>query len=149
MRAVIYARVSSGLQADLGTSIPSQIKICKEYAEKNNFKIVKIYTDEGKSARSDERAAFQEMIEDAKKNPPTFETILIYNQSRFSRNVLDALTYKNLLKNYGVNVVSVTEPFDEESIGFKKEGIQREGYFHNGKYSDFIMMSLLEDEYRK
>jgi RimJ/RimL family protein N-acetyltransferase len=36
-----------------------------------------------------------------------------------------------------------------ESIGFKKEGIQREGYFHNGKYSDFIMMSLLEDEYRK
>jgi len=115
MRAVIYARVSSGLQADLGTSIPSQIKICEEYAEKNNFKIVKIYTDEGESARSDKRAAFQEMINDAKKNPPTFETILIYNQSRFSRNVLDVLTYKNLLKNNGVNVVSVTEPFDEES----------------------------------
>jgi RimJ/RimL family protein N-acetyltransferase len=36
-----------------------------------------------------------------------------------------------------------------ESIGFKKEGIQREGYFHNGKYSDFVMMSLLEEEYRK
>jgi len=36
-----------------------------------------------------------------------------------------------------------------ESIGFKKEGVEREGYFHNGKYSDFIMMSLLEDEYRK
>lgn len=36
-----------------------------------------------------------------------------------------------------------------ESIGFRKEGVQREGYFYNGKYSDFIMMSLLEDEYRK
>jgi RimJ/RimL family protein N-acetyltransferase len=35
-----------------------------------------------------------------------------------------------------------------ESIGFKEEGVQRDGYFHNGKYSDFIMMSLLEDEYR-
>ena len=115
MKAVIYARVSSGLQADLGTSIPSQIKICEEYAEKNNFKIVKIYTDEGESARSDKRAAFQEMINDAKKNPTPFETIFIYNQSRFSRNVLDVLTYKNLLKNNGVNVVSVTEPFDEES----------------------------------
>lgn len=55
------------------------------------------------------------MIEDAKKSPPSFETILIYNQSRFSRNVLDVLTYKNLLKNHGVNFVSVTEPFDEES----------------------------------
>ena len=55
------------------------------------------------------------MIEDAKKSPPSFETILICNQSRFSRNVLDVLTYKNLLKNPGVNFVSVTEPFDEES----------------------------------
>lgn len=115
MRAVIYARVSSGMQADLGTSIPSQIKICKEYAEKNHMKIVKIYQDEGKSARSDDRAAFQEMINDAKKNPPPFGAILIYNQSRFSRNVLDTLTYKNILKKYGINVISVTEPFDEES----------------------------------
>jgi site-specific DNA recombinase len=115
MKAVIYVRVSSGMQADLGTSIPSQIKICKDYAEKNNFKIVKIYTDEGESARSDKRPAFQRMIEDAKKKPLMFEAILIYNQSRFSRNVLDVLTYKNLLRNNGVSVVSVTEPFDEES----------------------------------
>jgi len=35
-----------------------------------------------------------------------------------------------------------------ESIGFRKEGVQRDGYLHNGKHSDFIMMSLLEDEYR-
>ena len=115
MRAAIYARVSSGLQADLGTSIPSQIKICKEYAVKNNFRVVKIYQDEGRSARSDDRAAFQEMINDGKKEPPPFDIILIYNQSRFSRNVLDTLTYKNLLKQNGIDVVSVTEPFDEES----------------------------------
>lgn len=58
MRAVIYARVSSGMQADLGTSIPSQIKICRECAEKNNFTVVKVYSGEGKSARGDERDAF-------------------------------------------------------------------------------------------
>lgn len=30
MKAVIYARVSSEKQAESGTSIPAQIKICKE-----------------------------------------------------------------------------------------------------------------------
>ena len=35
-----------------------------------------------------------------------------------------------------------------EKVGFKTEGIQRDGYFFNHRYSDFVMMSLLEDEYR-
>lgn len=34
-------------------------------------------------------------------------------------------------------------------LGFQQEGIQREGYHCDNSYSDFIMMSLLEDEYRK
>jgi RimJ/RimL family protein N-acetyltransferase len=35
-----------------------------------------------------------------------------------------------------------------EKVGFKREGVQRDGYFHNHRYYDFIMMSILEDEYR-
>ena len=35
-----------------------------------------------------------------------------------------------------------------EKAGFKKEGIQRDGYYYNHKYYDFIMMSILEDEFR-
>ena len=34
-----------------------------------------------------------------------------------------------------------------ESVGFKQEGVQRDGYFYNHSYHDFIMMSLLEDEF--
>jgi len=33
-----------------------------------------------------------------------------------------------------------------ESLGFRQEGIQREGYFHGGRFHDFVMMSLLEGE---
>jgi len=36
-----------------------------------------------------------------------------------------------------------------ESLGFKKEGVHRDGYYYNNEYSDFIMMSILEDEYRE
>ena len=36
-----------------------------------------------------------------------------------------------------------------DRIGFKREGIQRDGYYYAHKYQDFVMMSLLEDEYRE
>lgn len=36
-----------------------------------------------------------------------------------------------------------------EKVGFKKEGIQRDGYYYNHKYYDFVMMSILEDEFRE
>ena len=32
-------------------------------------------------------------------------------------------------------------------IGFKQEGIQEQGYYYDGKYSDFIMMRILRDEW--
>jgi RimJ/RimL family protein N-acetyltransferase len=35
-----------------------------------------------------------------------------------------------------------------ESVGFKQEGVQRDGYFYNHAFSDFVMMSILEDEFR-
>jgi len=35
-----------------------------------------------------------------------------------------------------------------ESVGFRREGVQRDGYFHGHRYHDFVLMSILEDEYR-
>ncbi len=34
-----------------------------------------------------------------------------------------------------------------EGLGFRKEGVQRDGYYCDGRYSDFVMMSILEGEY--
>lgn len=36
-----------------------------------------------------------------------------------------------------------------KSIGFIEEGRQKDSYFVNGAYSDFVMMYMLEDDYRK
>lgn len=36
-----------------------------------------------------------------------------------------------------------------ERVGFKKEGIQEQGYYYNGEYSDFIMMRILREEWKK
>jgi len=35
-----------------------------------------------------------------------------------------------------------------ESLGFKREGVERDGYYCDNRYSDFVMMSILEDKYR-
>lgn len=35
-----------------------------------------------------------------------------------------------------------------ESLGFVREGVQRDGYLHGGRFHDFVMMSLLEGDRR-
>ena len=35
-----------------------------------------------------------------------------------------------------------------EKVGFKEEGIMREAIFRNGVYHDYVVMSILENEYR-
>ena len=65
MNAVIYARYSSDNQHE--ESILAQLRACREYAVRNNIKIVHEYIDRAQSARSDRRAEFQQMIADSKK----------------------------------------------------------------------------------
>jgi diamine N-acetyltransferase len=36
-----------------------------------------------------------------------------------------------------------------ESLGFKKEGVERDAHYYDNEYSDGIMMSILENEFRK
>jgi RimJ/RimL family protein N-acetyltransferase len=36
-----------------------------------------------------------------------------------------------------------------KSLGFKKEGVERDDYYFDNKYSDCIMMSILENEWKE
>ena len=36
-----------------------------------------------------------------------------------------------------------------KKLGFREEGVQRDGYFHDGTFHDFVMMCILEDEWRE
>ncbi len=55
---------------------------------------------------------------------------------------------------YEMNRVSIgvvglnTEALDfYKKIGFKQEGIQEQGYYYEGEYSDFVMMRILKEEW--
>ena len=114
MNAAIYARYSSDNQRD--ESIDAQIRAIEEYAKRNNISIVKIYTDKAKSATSDKRPDFQQMIADSSLG--IFNAIIVHKLDRFSRDKYDSVSYKRKLKRNGVRLISVTEQFDDspESI---------------------------------
>lgn len=111
---VIYARFSSRGQNE--QSIEAQVRICKEYAEKNNLEVVNLYIDKARTGTNDARPAFQKMIADAKTG--TFQYIIVYMFDRFARNRRDSIIYKEMLKEkYGIKVISALEPIAEDEGG--------------------------------
>lgn len=64
------------------------------------------------------------------------------------------LMYRLAFEKYGMNRIAIgvvaknTEALKfYKSVGFRQEGIQDEGYYYNGEYSDFIMMRILRSEW--
>ena len=64
-KAVIYARYSSDNQSE--QSIEGQIRVCNEYAERNNIMIIDSYIDRAMTGTNDRRPEFQRMISDSSK----------------------------------------------------------------------------------
>ena len=119
MRCVIYARFSSDGQRE--ESVEGQLRECKEYAERHNMTVVTSFIDRALSARSDDRPEFQKMIRDSAKKQ--FDVVLVWKLDRFSRNRLDAATYRAILKRNGVKVVSAKENISDGPEGIILEAM--------------------------
>ena len=110
VRAALYARVSTNEQVR-GYSMDGQLENTRTHAEQRDWEVVEEYVDPGYSARTDERPAFKKMIHDGKAG--AFDVIVVLKSDRFARNRAHAAMYKQLLREVGVRVVSVTEPVEE------------------------------------
>ena len=144
MRAVIYARVSSDSQ-DVVLSISAQIRALREYAVKNSYESVREFVDEAESGRTTARTAFREMIALARTKPPPFDTILVWKLNRFARSRIDSITYKKLLKDRGIKVISINEPLDDTPSGRMLEGvIETMDQFYSENMGEDIKRGLRE-----
>lgn len=119
MNGVIYARFSSYSQTE--QSIEGQLRVCKEYAERNKINIINEYIDRATTGTNDNRPEFQRMIEDAKEKQ--FDQILVYKFDRFSRKKYDNVIYKHKLAQYGIKVISATEIITDTPEGDMMEGL--------------------------
>ena len=112
--AVIYARFSSHGQNEM--TIEGQVRICREYAESQGYNVLTVYPEKARTGTNDSRPAFQKMIKDAASGQ--FQYIIVYMFDRFARNRHDSILYKEMLKrDYGIKVVSATQPISDDEGG--------------------------------
>ncbi|MGE4213205.1 MAG: recombinase family protein [Anaerotignaceae bacterium] len=100
----IYARQSVDKKDSI--SIETQIEKCK--AETDNT--VNVYIDKGFSGKNIKRPEFQRMMEQVRAGK--IEKIVVYRIDRFSRSIADFGAVWEILKEYGVEFVSINEKFD-------------------------------------
>ncbi|MDD7295606.1 MAG: recombinase family protein [Oscillospiraceae bacterium] len=118
-RVAQYARFSSDNQRS--ESIDAQIRAMNQFCNQNHWQIVATYTDEARSATTDNRPEFQKMITDSSKG--LFDIVLVHKLDRFSRDRYDSAIYKKKLKKNHVRLCSVLERMDDSPESIMMESV--------------------------
>src|SRR5215204_348832 len=111
-RAAVYLRVSSEEQI-AGYSLSAQERAAEALVHQHGWEIVARYSDEGKSARSDDvtkRPGFRQLIADAETR--RFDVVIVHKLDRFARNRRVAFDAFHRLGSAGVGFVSIAENMD-------------------------------------
>ena len=114
-----YARFSSDNQRS--ESIDAQIRAMNQFCKQNHWQIVATYADEARSATTDNRPQFQQMIADSSKG--IFDIVLVHKLDRFSRDRYDSAIYKKKLKKNHVRLCSVLERMDDSPESIMMESV--------------------------
>ena len=110
MRCGIYVRVSTDEQRDNGYSIDSQLRMIKEYCEKNNYDIVDVYNDAGHSGKDLMRPEMQRLLKDIKSHK--IEKVIAIKVDRLTRNNYDGFWLLNYCEEHDVKIELILEPYD-------------------------------------
>lgn len=109
-KAVIYARVSSEEQAKHGFSIENQKRQCEEFAQRNDYYVIKTFVDEGKSAKDLDRPEIQDLMAYCGKKQNDVKAVIIWRLDRISRNNEDYHgALRPLFERKGIKLLSATE----------------------------------------
>ena len=116
---VIYARYSSNNQTE--QSIEGQIRVCREYAQRNNLAVAGTYIDRALTGTNDNREQFQKMLKDSDKK--AWDYVLCYKLDRFSRNKYEMAIHRKHLKDNGVKILSAMENIPDSPEGILLESL--------------------------
>lgn len=114
--AVLYARVSSKEQESEGYSLPSQLKLLRNYAASKSIVIVQEFV-EAESAKLTGRTQFNQMLSFLKKNR-LVRAILVEKTDRLYRNLPDFVKVDEL--DTDVHLVKEGEVFNKDSKSSQK-----------------------------
>jgi site-specific DNA recombinase len=115
MRVSIYARYSSDKQRE--ASIEDQTRLCEERARRENWRVVKRYSDHAISGASLMRRGIQALMQDAQSGK--FDLVLTESLDRISRDQEDIAGVYKRLRFAGVKIYTLSEgEIAELHIGF-------------------------------
>ncbi len=136
-RAWAYLRVSSDGQVQTGyspdgLSISAQKERVEGKAAQHDAKVVRFWGDPGKSAFKDlhRRREFLEMLDELKRcnqsEATRIDYVIVYAIDRWARNIQDHFRTRELVREAGATLLSVTEPMlgEDTPEAFYFEGIQ-------------------------
>ncbi len=122
MRAYIYTRVSSEEQVS-NLSLDVQEKTCRDYCARNGWRVEAVYREEGESARTANRTVLRQMLADLRARPGLVEYVVVYDTSRFARDVYVHTSLKQLLMKSGARLRAATQPLEDSAAGRAIEGV--------------------------
>ena len=110
MRVAVYCRVAR----EDDKAIKKQEIMLRQFAEKNDYKNISIYSDNGFSGLNFNRLVFQRLNEDISAG--LIETVIVKNISRISRNYIDMLKWVNNIRSIGVSLKSVSNDLPDTDV---------------------------------
>lgn len=122
MKAVIYTRVSSEEQVS-NLSLDVQEKTCRDYCARNGWAVEAVYREEGESAKTADRTALKELLAVLRKRPGVIQYVVVYDTSRFARDVYVHASLKQLLMKSGARLRAATQPLEDSAAGRAIEGV--------------------------
>ncbi len=106
-----------------GTSLEFQEDACREYARTHHIPVLKVFVEQGESAKFADRTQLLELVDFCRTQKGSVQVLIVWKVDRFARNVSDHFSVKATLLKYGVRVASVTEPIDQNPEGKLMETI--------------------------
>lgn len=102
-KAVAYCRYSTDNQTE--NSIEYQLSAIEKYCILHQLELVDVYSDEAQTGINTNRAGLQRLLKDAQAHK--FNAVVIYDQTRMSRNVVDWFTLRETLQNNRIDIYGV------------------------------------------
>src|SRR5215472_11908184 len=116
MRAVIYARYSSDLQRE--ASIEDQVRLCREWIERQAWSFHHTYTDRAMSGSNAFRPGYQLLLQDA--GTERFDVVVAEALDRLSRDLEDIAGLFKRLRFAGIRLFTLAEgEIGELHVGLK------------------------------
>jgi len=117
MNAIIYCRVSTKDQAELGYSLEAQRRECEIFARKNGYELDRIFIERGGSAKTQNRTELIKLMQYSFENKRNLSAFIVWKLDRLARNLSDQIGLINHFSSLNIRILSVTENNENTAVG--------------------------------